>query len=187
MSNHDYLKQGTRALHDAVEGSIDLGARFDSYTGRTELVSNTFRAQRDLADRIALRLCDEGRSWLARFEARAALLDASAFPERAYGAEPSSRTAPEAAGALYVLAGSTLGAEVIAKRLAAVDPDHPALAALSPPADASVFKPSDWPRFRAWLNGLPWDALDREYALDGARRAFHAFQERFVARQGTNG
>lgn len=90
-----------------------------------------------------------------------------------------ARSAHEWLGGCYVLEGSALGAKLLARDLARLEPRHPEVAAARSFIDGHIADGGRWPRFRRLLDSLPRHASDA--VIRGARRGFSLVEAPLLA------
>lgn len=170
----DSLRTETRADHEALEARLPLttpALTLDVYVG-------ILRAFRSVVGPLETRLAHLGLPARLDFGWRAPLLDAdlAALGDPAGGphtaGEWADLTHAAALGACYVLEGSTLGGQVIARHLAPLK-----VTAERGGAYFAGHGAQTGPRWKAFRAALDASVLPGEEAavVAGARRTFHAF------------
>jgi heme oxygenase (biliverdin-IX-beta and delta-forming) len=177
---HARLRAETRDLHDAVEREFDWAGRIGTRTGYRALLARWWGFHAVWEPRAAFLLepaLHEPRRKLALLRADLrglGLADAEIDALPVCRSVPSLRTGAEALGALYVLEGSTLGGQVIAR---AADE----ALGLGPEGGCAFFRAygprtgAMWRAFRDRLAAVP--PAEHESVLLGARATFSCLRE----------
>ena len=170
------LREGTRAEHDAVEGAMDVMRADFTVAEYARLLRRLLAFHRAFERALPPQILELWNVGPARSELLAldlACLGEPALDDRSAEALSLEGVA-ESLGALYVVEGSALGGQIIARRLAAVlpFPARGAIAYFRGRGEQTVFV---WKQFgdvaRARLTEPP--ALSA--ALEAARATFRAF------------
>ena len=185
MTARQSLRDATRALHDRVETAVDLPARANTMDGYRGLLRAMLGLFAPIEDRLAalpwaragLDLDAHRRAPLLRADLRQFAGDAD--PARPCTDLPAPATLAAGFGCLYVLEGSALGGQIIAREAAA---------SLGLGPETTRFFRSDgrevgrtWRAFGAALDGYVTTPERLDEATAAASQTFEAF-ERCVAR-----
>lgn len=163
------LRTATRTTHDSVDGAFPHG--LDSLDAYARYLRAVLPLVQWLHDSWRPAWCSLA-AWHdpARLQRlRADLSGLGAAPGATPTKAPAGSTA-EWLGGCYVLEGSALGARLLARDLARLEPDHPQVAGARSFIDALVADPRRWPRFKTTLDSLPDNCAGA--ALRGAHRGF---------------
>ncbi|GJE44310.1 biliverdin-producing heme oxygenase [Methylobacterium soli] len=125
MSLHQRLRAATAAAHENLERSLDWEARVATLDGYRVLLARFRGFHAVYEPAIGAALGDEAffapRRRLARLDADLRHLGATSDPDALPGPPAPALADPASAiGALYVLEGSTLGGQMIGRRIAAL-------------------------------------------------------------------
>lgn len=185
MGLRSRLKEETRAAHLAVEALVDAPRSFASVAAYASYVRRSFgaRAGMERACRLALPAASE--RWDAFFiePAMSRDLDELGIERPDVSGAPLVLLDPAAAtGALYVLAGSALGATTLVS-------GAQALGLTASVAARHLFAQRAAARgfaaFVAWLDGLDFDSAQSGRCVQGAIAAFEAMGAPFAKRAET--
>lgn len=185
----DRLREATRPMHEAVERELDWERRVETIDGYRSLLARLYGFHAAWEPEAAALIADEAFFGPRRkAHLLAADLACLGLSRSSIGALPKPcglrvpmATRAEALGAMYVLEGSTLGGQLIARRVSAVLGLRPGagcsyycaygpavgtmwrefraclLAASSPTADYAMARTAQrtFERLRSWLTALP--------------------------------
>jgi heme oxygenase (biliverdin-IX-beta and delta-forming) len=170
------LRQGTRAEHEALEGSMDMGRALESRESYAELLANFYGMVAPLERRLRefpeVRQIMEGRWRTELLREDLAALGLSADKLMEAKALPRLRTADEAAGAAYVLEGSTLGGQIITRMVQERLGEVPTRYFAGHGSETG----SKWKQFVAELNAM---AVEPNACVKAAQETFRGFREWF--------
>lgn len=176
-----FLRDATRPLHDRVEAAVDLGARTRSAADYRALVAAFYGLHAPLEERLAALPWDEAgldfgarrKAPLLRADLRALGLDPDAVPR--CPDLPDAGTVAAGFGCLYVLEGSTLGGQLIAR-------DVEATLGLDAGSGAAFFRSYGadvgpmWRSFTRALDAYVRTGARREEAFAAATATFETFE-----------
>lgn len=176
------LRLATRAIHEQVDGAFPQGlASLDAYVRYLRAVLPLVRWLHDSWQPAWAGYADwHEPAHLHRLTADLAHLGAA---PRGMSVHPPARPAAEWLGGCYVLEGSALGAKLLVRDLARLEPHHPRIAAARSFIDGHVADSGRWPRFRRLLDSLP--ETQAAAALRGAHRGFALVDTRTTAMEAT--
>lgn len=188
LSASEYLRFSTRCLHDSLESQIDWGSALSDLACYSQLLARIRSVQRPF-DRVFAELLpdasvdrrnaswiDQDLQWAAERLAAQQPVDRPRTPARE-DSDLSWITTPEqAAGAAYVLEGSTLGAAGLAKQA------RENLGA-TPEAGCRYFNGYGnqtvprWRQTKAWLDEWLTSQEQLDAAAQAAQRTFLAYAD----------
>lgn len=189
LTASQYLRFSTRFLHDSLESQVDWKTALSSLAGYCQLLASIRTVQRPVDRILAELLPDEpaerrNASWIDRdLQWAAGRPGAPTVTPDRQDADLSWITEPaQAAGAVYVFEGSTLGAAVLAKQVREN---------LGATADAgceyfSAYGDQTVPRWRqtkAWLDERLTTQEQLDAAAQAAQRTFMAYADAVGGRQ----
>lgn len=182
MKNSELLKTETKSLHDKTEEIMGadkiFGKHYDIEEYKTLLTkmykpyTSIEKALRNYTDPGVQQLIDD--TYKEKSVYLKSDLEKLGVTDYASHADFELRSKHEALGALYVLKGSDMGADIINKRLARVSEDWETKAfdfySSEPEAKQT------WASFKEVLDNEPTDEVQQKELLSGAEKAFLAFQ-----------
>jgi heme oxygenase len=173
---HGCLRAKTRAPHARLERRLDLLTRVARPETRRDVVLRFWRLHVDLEAVAAPWLAGlggldfDGRRRTPLLRVDLGVLGLAPTPA---GRAPRARSRAEALGWMYVLEGSTLGGQVIRRRLTAAGGDMAGLSFLDP------YGPRTGERWRSFLAVLEREAAaDPQAAVAGACAGFRHAERR---------
>lgn len=191
-SLRESLRHSTRAAHARLDRALGLMSPsvtregYVAYLGGMWSFHAPLEAKLQASEGLAAHVTDlraRRRAHLASDDLRALGADPSRYPLATPDALPRTADAGEAAGALYVLEGSTLGGRFLAAKLGArlglEAETRRYLEGYGAETDAM------WRRLVAQLDGAPWSAAEREGAARAAEETFSMLHGWLEARGAT--
>ncbi|WP_454718407.1 biliverdin-producing heme oxygenase [Caulobacter segnis] len=174
ISLRDRLRAATSEDHAALDAVV-AGWRIETPIGYGAFLSASYAALAPLE--LALEkagVAEQLPDWPQRARRAALAADLAELGLEAPSFEPAEVTSPEAAaGLLYVLEGSRLGAKFLARQVRAAGAGLP-LAYLTHGEGQDL-----WRSFLAWLDTIPKVGFRTDVAEAGARYGFQCFSEAF--------
>jgi heme oxygenase len=176
------LRAGTARAHQELEGALDLLSRVSDRQAFARVLERFLGFhmvwERTISRHPALRTFHEPRSRLPHLRRDLAALGRTNLEQASLpvcGEAAQLAASPAAAvGSIYVLEGSTLGGQVIARALGGAD--------WAPPGGLAYFNPYQartgemWRAFGSWAEARV-AAGERDAAVAGANRTFAVLQE----------